>query len=100
MNQPDSHARDLDQMRLAHALIGIEAVAMPIQTFVAIAERRDYRRDWRQLVEHAIHIDIARVHHEIDPGEHLEYASSTSSLTITLRYGAASNTAVAIASSE
>src|SRR5882672_1555754 len=45
---------------------------MAVETFVAIAERRNHRRDSRQLVEHAIHVNVARVHHEIDSGEDLE----------------------------
>ena len=74
MHQPDSHARYLDQMRLAHPLIIlIEPMPMPIEALVAIAERRDHRRDRRQLVEHAIHVNVARMHHEIDPREHLEH---------------------------
>ena len=46
---------------------------MPIESFVAIAERRDHRCDRRQFVEHAVHVHVARVHHEIDPREHLEH---------------------------
>src|SRR6266478_10255754 len=59
-------------MRLARALVWVEAKAMPVETFVAIAERRNHRRDCGQLVEHAIHVNVARVHHEIDSGEDLE----------------------------
>src|SRR5260370_34285168 len=59
-------------MRLAHPLIRLEAKTMPIQSLVAIAQRRDHRRDSRQLIEHAIHIDVARMHHEIDSREDLE----------------------------
>ena len=72
MHEADSHACYLDQVRLAHAIVGLEAIAVPIEAFVAVAERRDHRRNRRQLVEHAVHVHIARVHHEIHPGEHLE----------------------------
>ena len=46
---------------------------MPVEAFVAVAERGDHRRDRRQLVEHAVHVNVARVHHEIDPREDLEH---------------------------
>src|SRR5712675_3192044 len=65
MNQSDSDALDSHQMRLAHALVRVEAKAMPIESLVAIAERRDHRRDCGQLVEYAIHVHVARMHHEV-----------------------------------
>ncbi len=45
---------------------------MPVEAFIAVSERRDHRRDCRQFVEHAVHVHVARMHHEIDPREHLE----------------------------
>src|ERR1700733_10421678 len=72
MHQPDSHTRNLDQVRLAHALIGLEAMTMPVEAFIAVAERRDHRRNRRQLVEHPVHVNVARMHDEIDPREHIE----------------------------
>src|SRR6266851_8408373 len=72
VNQSDSHALDSHQMRLADALVRIEAEAMPVESLVAIAERCDHRRDCGQLVKHAIQVDVARLHHEIDSGEDLE----------------------------
>ena len=45
---------------------------MAVEALVAIAHRGDHRRDCRQLVEHAIHVDIAGMHHQIDAGENLE----------------------------
>jgi hypothetical protein len=72
MHEADPHAANLDQMRLAHALVRVEAVAMPVETFIAIAERRDNGCDAGQFVEHAIHVDVAGVHHEVDPRKHLE----------------------------
>jgi hypothetical protein len=59
-------------MRLAHALVRVEAEAMAVEALIAIAERRDHRRDSRQLVEHAIHVHVARMHHEVDSGKDLE----------------------------
>ena len=73
MRQPDPHALNFEQMRLAHALVGLEAIAMAVEAFVAIAERRDHRRDRRQFVEHAVDVNVARMHHQIDPGEDLEH---------------------------
>ncbi len=72
MHEPDSHALEFDEMRLAHALVGIEPEAMAVKAFVAVADRGDNRRDYRQLVEHAVHVDVARVHHEIDAAKYLE----------------------------
>src|ERR1700735_4823077 len=72
MHQPDSHASNLDQVRLAHTLVGLEAITMPVKAFIAVTERRDHRRNRRQLVEHPVHVNVARMHDEIDPREHIE----------------------------
>jgi len=47
-------------------------VVTPVESFIAIAERRDHRCDGGQLVEHPVHVYVARMHYEADPREDLE----------------------------
>src|ERR1700693_3066875 len=73
MHEPDTHALDLELMRLAHALIDVELVLVAVEALVSITERGDNRRDHRELIEHAGHVNIAGMHHEIDAAKNLEH---------------------------
>ena len=73
MHQPDAHALDFEPMRLAHPVIILKPVLMAVEALVAVAERGDDRRDARQLVEDAVHIDITGMHHQIDAAKDLEH---------------------------
>ncbi len=72
MHQPNPHTRNFNQVRLAHPLVSLKPIAMPIQPLISIPQRRDHRRNRRQLIQHAIHVNIPRMHHKIDPGKNLE----------------------------
>src|SRR5262249_54288782 len=74
VHQPDAHAFQLEQVRLAYAVIRVKPVLMAIEAFVAVAKRGDYRRYLGQFVEDPVHVHIAGMHHEIDATKYLEDA--------------------------
>jgi hypothetical protein len=73
MSEADPQTLHFQKMsHLNPIIIGVELEAMAIETFVAVADRGDYWSDRGELVENLIHVNIARMHHQINPAQSVE----------------------------
>jgi hypothetical protein len=74
MHKADPQTLDLQQMGASHPLVcRVEPVAMAIEALVAVAQRRYHWSNRRQFVEHAVQVNITRMHHQVDPAQDFEH---------------------------
>src|SRR5579864_8751423 len=73
MRESDPYASNFDQMCHANTLVNFKLMLMSVEALIAVADRRDYRRDSGKFVKHAIDINITRMHNEVDAVKNLEH---------------------------
>src|ERR1700730_121474 len=72
MRKSNPQTFDFDQMCHANTFVNFELMLMSVEAFVAVAERRNHGRYCGKLVEHAVDVNVAGVHNEVDAVEDLE----------------------------